>query len=108
MKLNILDGYLKKQLDLINDDKSDIESLEYEFLQNIWVPILFGNNINDTFEKNNDFPFAFCNTNQKISNFNLNSLKKDGFDIECFIPIPEEQSMTGIIKIKPFPSLLSK
>ena len=102
MKLNILDGYLKKQLDLINDDKSDIESLEYEFLQNIWVPILFGNNINDTFEKNNDFPFAFCNTNQKISNFNLNSLKKDGFDIECFIPIPEEQSMTGIIKIKPF------
>ena len=37
MKLNILDGYLKKQLDLINDDKSDIESLEYEFLQNIWI-----------------------------------------------------------------------
>ena len=40
MKLNILDGYLKKQLDLINDDKSDIESLEYEFLQNILDDII--------------------------------------------------------------------
>ena len=102
MKVNVLDGLLKNELDKINKDKIDTGFLQYEFLQEIWVPILIGDNLNANFEKNNDFPFSFCSTKEKISNLNLNKLIKEGFDFECYIPIPEEQAMTGIIQIKPF------
>ena len=102
MKVNVLDGLLKNELDKINKDKIDTGFLQYEFLQEIWLPILIGDNLNAKFEKNNDFPFSFCSTKEKISNLNLNKLIKEGFDFECYIPIPEEQAMTGIIQIKPF------
>ena len=100
MQLNIIDGYLKNKLEKINDDKTFIGFIEIEFLQEIWVPITFGNNENDEFTKNNDYSFAFCSINEKITN--LNMLNKDGFFFECYIPIPDEQLMSGIIQIKPF------
>ena len=104
MKLNILDGYLKNQLEQINTEKGDIGFIELEFLQEIFIPLLFGNNINYLKElrKSVDFPFAFCNYKEKISNLNINNLIKDGIDFDCYIPIPEDQLMIGIIQIKPF------
>ena len=104
MKLNILDGFLKKEIEKTSNRDGDIGFLEVEFLQEIWVPILFGNNINhlDQLEKDDYYPFAFCSMKDKISKKNLNSLTKDGTIFECYIPIPEDQLMMGIIQIKPF------
>jgi hypothetical protein len=104
MKLNILDGFLKKEIEKTSNRDGDIGFIEVEFLQEIWVPILFGNNINhlDQLEKDDYYPFAFCSMKDKISKKNLNSLTKDGTIFECYIPIPEDQLMMGIIQIKPF------
>jgi len=104
MKLNILDGFLKKEIEKASNRDGDIGFLEVEFLQEIWVPILFGNNINhlDQLKKDFYYPFAFCSMKDKISNSNLNTLIKDGFNFECYIPIPEDELMMGIIQIKPF------
>ena len=105
MKLNILDGFLKKEIEKSSNRDGDISSLEVEFLQEIWVPILFGRNINhlDQLKKSFYYPFAFCSMKDKISNLNLNALmKEEGINFECYIPIPEDQLMMGIIQIKPF------
>ena len=97
MKLKLLDGFLKKEL--INDD---IDLLELELLEEIWIPLEITDNINKKFTKNNDFSFAFCNMEEKITNLNKKKILNDGIDLECYIPVPQEQLMTGIIKIKPF------
>ena len=97
MKLAILDGILKNKL---TDD--EVELLEYEFLEEIWVPLEMSDNMNESFSKNNDFSFAFCNIKEKITNKNIKNYIKNGIDLECYIPIQEEQLMSGIIKIKPF------
>ena len=101
MRLKILDGYLKEKYKNIKD-KNYFEFFEYEFLQEIWVPLSFENNLNNNFIKDNDFSFAFCNIKESISNSNLEALMKEGFDFECYIPIPKEQLMMGIIKIESF------
>ena len=104
MKLNVLDGFLKKDIEKTINKDGDIGFIEFKFLQEIWVPILFGNNINNLEELKKDiyYPFAFCSMKDKISNLNLNDLIKEGIDFECYIPIPEDQLMMGIIQIKPF------
>ena len=101
MKIILLDGILKKNLEDLNNEGTN-NMFIYEFLQEIWVPVMIGNNINDNYIKNNDFAFAFCNNKEKISGDNVNTLIKEGIELECFIPIPEDQLMTGIIQIKPF------
>ena len=97
MKLKLLDGFLKK--DLINDD---IDLLEYQLLEEIWIPLEITDNINGNFTKDNDFSFAFCNMKEKITNINRKKILNEGIDLECYIPVQQEQLMTGIIKIKPF------
>ena len=99
MKVTLLEGILKKKLE---NEVNNFGFHEYEFLQEIWVPITIGDASNENYIKNNDFPFAFCSSKEKISNDNFKSLKKEGFELECYIPIPDEQLMTGIIQIRPF------
>ena len=101
MKLNILDGFLKDKLEKLNYDLNNNQNTELEFLQEIWVPLEIGEN-NNNFSKNNDFSFAFCNIKEKISNSNIKKLINDGLNLECYIPLQEEQLMMGIIKIEPF------
>ena len=105
MKLEVLDGFLKKQIEKINDDKISGETVfsEIEFLQDVWVPILMAFDANgDRFIKNNEYSFAFCNTKTKITNVNINNINNEGLLFECNIPITHEQLLSGIIKIKPF------
>ena len=103
MQLEVSDGLLKKELEEINNDKTSTGFSEIEFLQDIWVPLLIGDNASiDTFVKNKDYSFAFCITKTKITNLNLNTIINEGLLFECHIPIPQEQLMSGIIQIKPF------
>ena len=97
MKLKLLDGFLKK--DLIN---VYIDFLEYELLEELWIPLEIADNINGNFAKDNDFSFAFCNMEEKITNTNKKKILNEGIDLECYIPVQQEQLVTGIIKIKSF------
>ena len=101
MKLNILDGFLKDRLEKLNNDLNNNQNIEIEFLQEVWAPIEMGDS-NNNFSKNNDFSFAFCDIKEKISNSNIKKLIKEGLDLECNIPIKEEQLIMGIIKLDPF------
>jgi len=95
MKANILDGNLKNQIE------SD-EIHEIEFLQDIWVPILINSRTKKIFRKVNDLSFAFCSIKEKISQSNLENLIKDGLNLDCHIPIPENSLLIGVVQIQPF------
>ena len=71
-----------------------------ELLQEMWIPLMPTNEIkknkeNPTYQRN--YPFAFCNTNNKITKNNLSSVK-----FTCNIPIQYYSEFRGIVKIKPY------
>ena len=109
MRVNLIGGRLKEILENINEDTNinnnnnnkELKSFEIEFVQDIWVPLLI-NVRKDIFRKIDDFPFAFCSLNEKISENNIDYLMKRGFELDCNINIPERKLLIGIIKIKPF------
>ena len=98
MKLNIYEGNLKNQIENSNNNDNN---MELEFLQDIWVPILL-NSRRSFYKKIDDFSFAFCSLKEKVSKSNLNSLMRDGFNVDCYIPIPEGKLLFGAIQILPF------
>ena len=102
MKLKYLNGFFNDKSNNFNANNY-ISLIYLEFLQDIWVPLEIGDSINN-FTKNNDFSFAFCNSKQTIilSHANINKLVNEGLDLECLIPIPEEQLIMGLIKIEFF------
>ena len=110
MKVNLIGGRLKEIMEKINENilvnniinnSEENKKFEIEFIQDIWVPILI-NVRKDIYRKIEDFPFAFCSFNQKISEKNINYLINKGFELDCNIDIPERKLLIGNVKIRPF------
>ena len=103
MKANILEGKLMNEIEKINEHDSFI----IEPFQEIWIPILINGRRGryQTYKKINDFSFAFCSINDKISIIsknNIDYIKNNGLDFDCYITIPEGKLLLGTIKIEPF------
>ena len=96
MKAILLAENLKKKHNISIED-----NLEFEFLQEIWIPILI-NVRKGKYKKINDFSFAFCSLEEKMNIINLNYLKNEELDFDCYITIPEGKMLIGAIKVEPF------
>ena len=73
---------------------------QIELMQDIWVPLLppeEEKSKTKKWEEEDEFPFAYCNTNEKINNKNVGKLK-----LNCYIPIWLDEIFNGVIRIGSF------
>ena len=94
MFVSFIDGDIV-QLLYNNKNKDQIE-----LMQDIWVPLLPPEEKQSKTKKSeeeDEFPFAYCNTNEKINFKNVGKLK-----LNCYIPIWLDLIFNGVIRIGSF------
>ena len=78
------------------------ENTEIELMQEIWVPLLpreeeVEEEEDDTKIYERNFPFAYCSSNDKITQTNYAS-----FTLNCYLPIKTNTIFNGVIRINTF------
>ena len=94
MFVSFIDGDI---VQLLNNNKNKDQ---IELMQDIWVPLLPPEEKQSKTKKSDEedeFPFAYCNTNEKINFKNVGKLK-----LNCYIPIWLDLIFNGVIRIGSF------
>ena len=86
-----------EMLDLIkNANNTGINDIE--LMQEIWIPLIPNKNDNNKFKLDKkNFPLAICKAKDKINKNNL-----DKFVMNCYIPIPDDIILKGVIDLNSF------